>query len=374
MEPYVPNGLLNIDKETKSKRSDVEIEIAHLLVLLSNQKNPSASDLKTFAICTEKPEFQHNLIQESQQPEQPYQQPEHPLQTKHPSQHSEFVFQQPEQQHRQYPEQHRQFTEQQPHRHYPEQHQHRQFPEQHQHPEYFHQYSDYHHQYSDYHQYQYSDYHQYQYPDYHSQYSFNQNHNFLMSYHNPIQYTTSYSHQHHHDEKVKRNSINSNNNNHSTNNHAVTNISHSNTTNNSSNVMAGTKKLATAPSGLPCPNCGIETSTLWRNCNLLDGSKYLCNACGLRYKKGKYCPLCYEVYYDVDTNHFNWEQCKSCLNWTHKACIQKAAIIPGPFGYVCKLCINGRGIMCLTTMDQLAKSNLTSPYDKMNSSGSHPGV
>jgi len=136
----------------------------------------------------------------------------------------------------------------------------------------------------------------------------------------------------------------------------------------SSTVPPGTKKLVLAPSGLPCPNCGIESSTLWRNCDLLDGSKYLCNACGLRFKKGKYCPICYEVYYDADTNHFNWEQCRSCTNWTHKACIQKSSALPTVFGYVCKLCSNGRGVISPQPMEQMKSYSV----EKNRSGG--PGV
>eukprot|EP01124_Arcella_intermedia_P024221 TRINITY_DN4029_c0_g1_i1.p1 TRINITY_DN4029_c0_g1~~TRINITY_DN4029_c0_g1_i1.p1 ORF type:complete len:222 (-),score=-7.19 TRINITY_DN4029_c0_g1_i1:132-797(-) len=81
---------------------------------------------------------------------------------------------------------------------------------------------------------------------------------------------------------------------------------------------AGTRRLAASPSGKPCPNCGASSSTLWRTCKMQSGSSYLCNACGLRYKKGKYCPLCFRVYYDVDTNQLQWKQCQNCLNWTHK--------------------------------------------------------
>jgi len=67
------------------------------------------------------------------------------------------------------------------------------------------------------------------------------------------------------------------------------------------------------------------------------GSSYLCNACGLRYKKGKFCPLCYRVYYDVDTNQLNWRQCQNCLNWTHKHCLQQQGLtINGT--YVCLNC------------------------------------
>lgn len=89
-----------------------------------------------------------------------------------------------------------------------------------------------------------------------------------------------------------------------------------------------TKRLVTSPSGDACSNCGVESSTLWRNCPLLEGARYLCNACGLRYKKGKYCPLCFKVYYDVDTNHLQWKQCIGCLNWTHLLCLQRTGWQP----------------------------------------------
>jgi len=126
-----------------------------------------------------------------------------------------------------------------------------------------------------------------------------------------------------------------------------------NTTNNankqkrvtSSATLLGSKKLVLAPDGKICPNCSTSYSTLWRNCGLLNGSRYLCNGCGLRFKKGKYCPLCYEVYYDADTNHFNWEQCKDCSNWTHKSCLQKLNSPKfKPSGYVCNHCLRGRFI------------------------------
>jgi len=97
------------------------------------------------------------------------------------------------------------------------------------------------------------------------------------------------------------------------------------------------KKLILSPSRSPCPNCGVESSTLWRNCDLQTGSHYLCNACGLRYKKGKYCPLCYQVYYDADTNLLYWAQCQSCSNWTHKSCLLAIApLLPSP--YICCRC------------------------------------
>jgi predicted RNA-binding Zn-ribbon protein involved in translation (DUF1610 family) len=98
-----------------------------------------------------------------------------------------------------------------------------------------------------------------------------------------------------------------------------------------------TKRLAVSPSGKPCPNCGADSSTLWRTCKMQTGSSYLCNACGLRYKKGKFCPLCYRVYYDVDTNQLQWRQCQNCLNWTHKNCLQQRGLLTHS-SYICLNC------------------------------------
>jgi len=102
---------------------------------------------------------------------------------------------------------------------------------------------------------------------------------------------------------------------------------------------AATRRSVVSPSGQPCPNCGVVTSTLWRTCELNNGSHYLCNACGLRYKKGKYCPLCFRVYYDADTNQLNWQQCQHCLNWTHKLCLQQRNILlTHNMPYICPQC------------------------------------
>lgn len=54
------------------------------------------------------------------------------------------------------------------------------------------------------------------------------------------------------------------------------------------------------------------------NFQLAGGLQYLCNACGLRFKKGKYCPICTKVYYDADTNPMTWIKCVNCPRWTHK--------------------------------------------------------
>lgn len=90
-----------------------------------------------------------------------------------------------------------------------------------------------------------------------------------------------------------------------------------------------------------CPNCHVTESTLWRNCTVNGKSLYFCNACGLRYKKGKYCGMCYKVYYDADTNHRDWKQCSYCLNWTHKQCLVDSgntAACDEAYPYACTAC------------------------------------
>lgn len=87
-----------------------------------------------------------------------------------------------------------------------------------------------------------------------------------------------------------------------------------------------------------CPNCNTTDSSLWRNCIIRGKSHHFCNACGLRFKKGKFCPICYKVYYDVDTNKRDWKQCSICFNWTHQKCLKKLnKEIQEP--YTCNICL-----------------------------------
>lgn len=102
----------------------------------------------------------------------------------------------------------------------------------------------------------------------------------------------------------------------------------------------GSPRTATKRENHECPNCHATESTLWRNCIIQGKVHYLCNACGLRFKKGKYCPLCYKVYYDVDTNPQSWKQCVCCNNWTHASCLvskEGEAAMERP--YTCANCL-----------------------------------
>ncbi len=52
----------------------------------------------------------------------------------------------------------------------------------------------------------------------------------------------------------------------------------------------------------------------------------LCNACGLKFRKGHYCNYCYEMYRDVfeiqhdNENNRTWVKCNNCMNWIHTQC------------------------------------------------------
>lgn len=110
-------------------------------------------------------------------------------------------------------------------------------------------------------------------------------------------------------------------------------------------------RITGAPLGIWCYNCNTTTSPEWRYCPrpcrihndklYLCNQQYLCNACGLRYYKGQYCPLCYVVYYQKDTNNISWKNCIKCNNWTHRYCIkQSTASNYIKDDYICKKCVN----------------------------------
>lgn len=98
----------------------------------------------------------------------------------------------------------------------------------------------------------------------------------------------------------------------------------------SSTAPSSSKKQRRAPRARlenhQCPNCHTSDSPLWRNCMIKGKILHLCNSCGLRYKKHKYCPHCYKVYYDAETNVHEWAQCVTCHNWTHRECLAQADI------------------------------------------------
>jgi len=106
----------------------------------------------------------------------------------------------------------------------------------------------------------------------------------------------------------------------------------------------------TVPSTRPCDSCGVQKTTMWRSykvsrrlssvsCSYFCRASVLylrmllshdivqisenvtvqmCNACGLRFKKGQYCPVCLKVYYSNAPTPETWKQCRSCGQWTHR--------------------------------------------------------
>lgn len=78
-----------------------------------------------------------------------------------------------------------------------------------------------------------------------------------------------------------------------------------------------------------CENCGASDTPQWRKgwvSSLLGREVLLCNACGLKYHKGQFCPHCKFVYGKEHDRHVrnSWLRCVQCSRWTHGKCEEKA--------------------------------------------------
>ena len=74
-----------------------------------------------------------------------------------------------------------------------------------------------------------------------------------------------------------------------------------------------------------CANCPKTESTLWRVFKTPEDDLTVCNGCGLRAQKNKYCPYCYFIYYDADINDNLWVTCISCDKQpAHRECFQNS--------------------------------------------------
>lgn len=105
-----------------------------------------------------------------------------------------------------------------------------------------------------------------------------------------------------------------------------------------------------------CINCGVTQTPQWRKAfeiYVKDGKTFLvqdgceshpregvqaflCNACGLKFRNGKYCHLCYQVY-GVDSVRMvpeSFVACVNCGHANHRACVKDAS----PEGYQCGKC------------------------------------
>lgn len=92
-----------------------------------------------------------------------------------------------------------------------------------------------------------------------------------------------------------------------------------------------------SPSGAPCGDCGVKLSPLWRSVSYRGDRRHLCNACGLRYKKGQFCPFCEKTYKEIELHPEVWEECEECHETcAHIKCIEKNDIQRG--NYTCKRC------------------------------------
>jgi hypothetical protein len=76
-----------------------------------------------------------------------------------------------------------------------------------------------------------------------------------------------------------------------------------------------------SPNGQLCFSCNVKYSPQWRHKKINNTSTYLCNACGLRYVKGQYCPVCHITYTQAEINTNQWNNCLICHKWTHNYCM-----------------------------------------------------
>lgn len=99
------------------------------------------------------------------------------------------------------------------------------------------------------------------------------------------------------------------------------------------------KALSMSNSVKQCANykCGTTKTPLWRKgwCveeassknNFKPKTVFLCNKCGLHYRKGHYCKECLEIFKESDMRNEKqfWLICNNCNQWIHKKCMKDSA-------------------------------------------------
>jgi hypothetical protein len=100
-----------------------------------------------------------------------------------------------------------------------------------------------------------------------------------------------------------------------------------------------------------CANCGTMDTPQWRkgwHSSLLEKEVLLCNACGLKFHKGQFCPYCKFVYGKEHSSQHHqdssqWLCCSNCGRKTHTACEKRhTGRTPSQFEfYTCVECQRG---------------------------------
>jgi hypothetical protein len=79
-----------------------------------------------------------------------------------------------------------------------------------------------------------------------------------------------------------------------------------------------------------CENCGTRDTPQWRKgwySKVLNRHHLLCNACGIRYNKQQFCPLCGYIYAKdkeaKNTREDYYLACQACDRWTHLDCAKQ---------------------------------------------------
>jgi len=103
------------------------------------------------------------------------------------------------------------------------------------------------------------------------------------------------------------------------------------------NLEPGVKPGTGTPAsgGRICNFCHATSTPLWRKAKQCGQDIVLCNACGLRYKKGKYCYFCQGIYYEDENKRpvnrqrkpdgKSWIGCAGCQHWCHLDCHVKCS-------------------------------------------------
>eukprot|EP00743_Colponemidia_sp_Colp-15_P004358 GILK01004701.1.p1 GENE.GILK01004701.1~~GILK01004701.1.p1 ORF type:complete len:359 (+),score=38.03 GILK01004701.1:129-1079(+) len=75
-----------------------------------------------------------------------------------------------------------------------------------------------------------------------------------------------------------------------------------------------------------CTNvkCNRSDSSQWKEGWEMNGQRVpLCNACGIRFSKGSFCPWCYQIYKENEPDESEenpWLGCDYCPKWVHLQC------------------------------------------------------
>ncbi len=73
-----------------------------------------------------------------------------------------------------------------------------------------------------------------------------------------------------------------------------------------------------------CEACKTDSTSYWRkgwHNDILGNRVHLCNACGIKFRKERFCPYCYVIYNKIEVDPQQcWMACGTCDRWIHTEC------------------------------------------------------